>query len=212
MNSVSSDSLRLVAPDPAAGCGSQPVRDLSQAKMTRLLVISDTPHYIRHGRVVGWEPRVRESGYLAAALGQVTILAPLYRGAASPIAVPYTSDQISLQPVRPLGGTGLGPKAHGLAALPGYVRAIRRAIIEADLVHVRCPSVIGLAACLSWAWIAGSRAGASICRTGGRISRNLGRTHSRDVGWNVASSAVPWSSMAAGPVNPDTCTPSCSPA
>jgi glycosyltransferase involved in cell wall biosynthesis len=35
-----------------------------------------------------------------------------------------------------------------LAALPGYVRAIRRAIIEADLVHVRCPSVIGLAACL----------------------------------------------------------------
>ena len=116
--------------------------------MTRLLVIADAPHYIRQGQVVGWEPRVRESGYLAAALGPVTLLAPLHRGTAPPIAVPYTSDQMSLEPVRPLGGTGLGRKAHGLLALPGYVRAIRRAMTQADVVHVRCPSVIGLAACL----------------------------------------------------------------
>jgi glycosyltransferase involved in cell wall biosynthesis len=55
---------------------------------------------------------------------------------------------MSLQPVRPLGGKGPGRKVHGLLALPGYALAIRRAVGRADLVHVRCPSIIGLAACL----------------------------------------------------------------
>jgi glycosyltransferase involved in cell wall biosynthesis len=116
--------------------------------MTRLLVIVDSPHYVRQGQVVGREPRVRESTYLAAAFGSVTLLAPLHRGTAPPNTIPYTTDRMSLQPVRPLGGTGLGRKAHGLLALPGYALAIRRAMARADLVHVRCPSVVGLAACL----------------------------------------------------------------
>jgi glycosyltransferase involved in cell wall biosynthesis len=56
---------------------------------------------------------------------------------------------MSLQRVRPVGGTGLGRKAHGLLVLPGYALAIRRVMARVDLVHVRCPSVIGLAACLA---------------------------------------------------------------
>jgi len=114
--------------------------------MTRLLIVSHTPHYRRQGQIVGWGPTVRELDQLAQLFTQVTHVAPLYAGAAPASALPYQAAHLRLRPVPPAGGERLGDKVGIARALPGYLGAIYTAMGQADVMHVRCPANISLAA------------------------------------------------------------------
>ncbi len=117
----------------------------------RLLVISHTAHYRRAGQLVAWGPTVRELDHLAGAFGSVTHLAPLHPGPGPASATPYRSGRVELLPLRPSGGEGLTRKLGVVLAAPGYARAVRRAVLRADVVQVRCPCNIGLVACVALA-------------------------------------------------------------
>lgn len=117
-------------------------------KAGRLLVVSHTPHYRRAGSVVGWGPTVREIDRLAELFEEVTHLAPLHSEEAPASSLPYEAPNVRLIFVPPAGGTRWAEKLGLLRVSPIYVRSIRRELDRCDVVHVRCPSNIGLLAVL----------------------------------------------------------------
>lgn len=114
----------------------------------RLLVISHTSHYRKEGAVVGWGPTVREIARLAELFDEVVHIAPLHRQAAPPSALPYEAPNVRLVAVPPAGGSTVSAKLHVLRVLPAYLSAILGELGNCDVVHVRCPSNIGLLAIL----------------------------------------------------------------
>lgn len=111
-----------------------------------LLIISGTSHFQSGGRFVGWGPAVEEIDHLAALFSRVTHIAPLHPGEPPAVMSPYTNDRVRLVPVKPAGAPGLRGKADVLRRAPAYLRTILTHLREADAVHVRCPSNIGLLA------------------------------------------------------------------
>ncbi len=119
----------------------------------RLLIISNLAHYERDGQVVARGPVMREFGALSRVFDEIYNIAPLYRGEAPAFAMPYPSDQIHLIPVPPAGGTRLIDKLILLSRYPSYMSTILRELFRADVVHVRCPSNLGLLAILILAFV-----------------------------------------------------------
>ncbi len=110
----------------------------------RLLVISHTEHFRRDGQIVGWGPTVRELGRLARLFDELVHVAPLHDEPAPASALPYEASNVTFVPVPPAGGEGVGAKVGILRAWPGYLRVLLRELKRCDVVHVRCPSNIGL--------------------------------------------------------------------
>ena len=124
----------------------------------RLLVISHTAHYLRDGRTVGWGPTVRELSRLAHLFDELVHVAPLHPDAAPASALPYEADNVRHVPVRPAGGSTIRAKLGILAAWSGYLRVILPEMRRCDVVHVRCPSNIGLLMILLLAVVRSPRA------------------------------------------------------
>jgi glycosyltransferase involved in cell wall biosynthesis len=114
----------------------------------KLLIVSHTAHYLVDGEPRGWGPTVREIDRLARLFDEVVHLAPLHGGAAPASALPYESGNIRHVPVRPAGGTSTRAKLGVLRAWVRDVRVMRREMRRCDIVHVRCPSNLGLLAIL----------------------------------------------------------------
>jgi glycosyltransferase involved in cell wall biosynthesis len=112
-----------------------------------LLVVSDTSHYERDGQIVGWGPAVQEISWLARAFDQVTHLACLRRGPAPESFTPYDAglaSRIRFVFLPRAGGLSVREKSRVILYGPGYARAILKALPEADVVHIRCPSSLGM--------------------------------------------------------------------
>lgn len=117
--------------------------------MSRLLVISHTPHYFTDdGSLVGWGPTIRELDYLAEAFGEVDHVAPLYRETAPMSAIPYRNSNIQYIPINPSGGRTLIGKLGILKNFPRYLSTINKALLKADIVQIRCPCNIAISALL----------------------------------------------------------------
>jgi glycosyltransferase involved in cell wall biosynthesis len=114
--------------------------------VTRLLVVSHTPHHRTADGLTGWGPTVTELSHLAPRFTEVVHVAPVHGGAAPASDLPYTAGNVRLVEVAPAGGPGLRARLGLLAALPRWWSAIRRGRREADAVHVRAPAVIALVA------------------------------------------------------------------
>ena len=97
---------------------------------------------------MGWGPTVRELDHLAGLFGELVHVAPVHAGDAPASELPYTAGNVRVVAVSPAGGTGWKEKLSVLRAVPQYLRAIRRELRDSDIVHVRCPSNIGLVASL----------------------------------------------------------------
>lgn len=110
----------------------------------RLLVVSHTAHYRQQGRTVGWGPTVRELSRLAGLCDELVHVAPLHLDPAPASALPYEALNVRHVPVRPAGGTSLRAKLGVLGAWVGYLRVLLPELRRCDIVHVRCPSNIGL--------------------------------------------------------------------
>lgn len=117
--------------------------------MATLLIISHTEHYLTDEVYYGWGATVREIDHLATLFDRVVHIAPLHdKHEMNRNALSYEAPNVIVRPVRPSGGRTLVSKLGILAAIPGYLRAIREEIRQADVVHVRCPANISLTALL----------------------------------------------------------------
>jgi glycosyltransferase involved in cell wall biosynthesis len=115
----------------------------------RLVIVSHTPHHRGEGgRLVGWGPTVREIDQLATLFDEIVHVAPVHEGEAPPSALPYHAANVRVREVPAAGGRGWAAKARVLFAVPAYAAAITSELRRADVVHVRCPSNIGLVALL----------------------------------------------------------------
>jgi glycosyltransferase involved in cell wall biosynthesis len=112
----------------------------------KLLIISNMPHYLRDGQVVGWGPTVQEIDHLAQLFDSIDHIGCLHEGTAPANALSYSTNRLRFVPVPPAGGTRLPDKVATLAHFPGYARTILRELPGADVVHVRCPANICLLA------------------------------------------------------------------
>ena len=119
----------------------------------KLLIVSHTAHYRRGGTIAGWGSTVREIDHLATLFDHVVHIAMLHPGPAPESAIPYEAANVRLAPVPPTGGEGLGAKLRILAAVPGFARLFLRELKQADVVHVRCPSSVGLVAVVLLAFV-----------------------------------------------------------
>jgi glycosyltransferase involved in cell wall biosynthesis len=113
-----------------------------------LIILSALPHYLVRDRVVGIAPVSREIDYLADLFGEIRHVAFLYSQPAPANTQAYESGRVQLVPLEPSGGLGAAGKLSALRHAPSYLRALRSAMRHANLVHVRCPSSVGLDALL----------------------------------------------------------------
>lgn len=111
-----------------------------------LLIISGTAHYRKGATVTGWGPTVEEIDHLATLFSRVVHIAPLHASRPSAATLAYVNPNVQFVAIKPSGGRGWLSKAAILLAAPSYVRAMLRHLRQADAVHVRCPSNIGLLA------------------------------------------------------------------
>lgn len=115
--------------------------------MSRLLVISHTPHYkLKDGAIVGFGPTIRELDYLAKAFGKLEHLAPLYNEIAPRSALPYKNPHVLFTPLTPSGGKKFKDKFGIILNYPFYFFSIRKAVARADMVQLRLPCNIGIVA------------------------------------------------------------------
>jgi len=74
-------------------------------KMRSLAVISHTEHYYTtDGKVVGWEPTVRELNYLAELFDLIYHIAPIHDNKPNRATAAYKADNIIYVPIKPSGG------------------------------------------------------------------------------------------------------------
>ncbi len=113
----------------------------------KLLIVSHTAHrHLNDGRVAGFGPTVREIDQLASLFDSVRHVACLHEGAPTGNERPYEARNVEFVPVPPAGGPRVTDKLGVCATLPRYWHMILREIKQADVVHVRCPATISLAA------------------------------------------------------------------
>ena len=122
-----------------------------------LLIISGTAHFMAGGRAVGWGPAIEEIDHLATLFSRVVHVAPLHPGEAQAVMSPYRNPKVRFVAVKPAGAPGPWGKADVLRRAPGYLRTILAQLREADAVHVRCPSNIGLLAIMLLALVRGPK-------------------------------------------------------
>ncbi|MBF0432705.1 MAG: glycosyltransferase family 4 protein [Fibrobacteria bacterium] len=118
----------------------------------KLLIISHTNHYrSTDGDIVGWGPTVRENDYIASLFNEVKVIGYLFKEEAPASTLPYTSKNIKLIPVPPVGGSGVINKLKVALQSLYYLYVIHKAVSQLnrdDWIYVRCPCNIGLLACL----------------------------------------------------------------
>lgn len=112
----------------------------------KLLIISHMPHHRRGAQVVGWGPTAQEIDALAGLFEEIRHIAILHPEAAPASALPYSSAKVRLIGLPPSGGERWRDKLGILRMAPAYLRAMRRELPWADVVHVRCPANISLMA------------------------------------------------------------------
>jgi len=111
----------------------------------RLLIVSDMPHYqTSEGQIVGWGPTVQEIDHLAELFNEIHHIGFLYAGPPPETMMPYCSGRVAFVPLQPRGGTRFVDKLGILLKAPSYFAVIFKYLCQVDVLHVRCPSSIGL--------------------------------------------------------------------
>lgn len=111
----------------------------------KLLIVSDMPHYATgEGQVVGWGPTVQEIDHLAGLFDEIRHIGFLYAGSPPETMMPYCSGKVTFIPLQPTGGTRFVDKLGILLKAPSYIAQILKFLHRADVLHVRCPSSVGL--------------------------------------------------------------------
>ena len=114
-------------------------------KMRSLAVISHTEHYYTtDGKVVGWEPTVRELNYLAEIFDLIYHIAPIHDNKPNRATAAYKADNIIYVPIKPSGGKTLINKIAIITAMFTNLKIIIHTIQKVEWVHFRAPANIGI--------------------------------------------------------------------
>ena len=114
-------------------------------KMRSLAVISHTEHYYTtDGKVVGWEPTVRELNYLAEIFDLIYHIAPIHDSKPNRATASYKADNIIYVPIKPSGGKTLFNKIAIITAMFANLKIIIHTIQKVEWVHFRAPANIGI--------------------------------------------------------------------
>jgi phosphatidylinositol alpha-1,6-mannosyltransferase len=120
------------------------LREAMRPPGRKIVVISDTPHYRRAGRIVGWGPTVRELDHLSMLFDELVHVAPVSDETAPASALPYASARIRMRPLRPSGGERLVDKFGILNCAPEYLGIALSEMKDAEVVHLRCPASVSM--------------------------------------------------------------------
>ena len=113
--------------------------------MNKIAIISHTEHYVnKKGKVVGWEPTIREINHFTSTFKIVYHLAPLHLGEPHSANLPYDSGRIIFKPLVPSGGKTLFKKIGICLVFPINLIRIVRVIYRVDCIHFRAPTNLGL--------------------------------------------------------------------
>jgi len=113
--------------------------------MRSLAVISHTEHYYTtDGKVVGWEPTVRELNYLAEIFDLIYHIAPIHDNKPNRATAAYKADNIIYVPIKPSGGKTLINKIAIITAMFTNLKIIIHTIQKVEWVHFRAPANIGI--------------------------------------------------------------------
>ncbi|MBI5629271.1 MAG: glycosyltransferase [Elusimicrobia bacterium] len=120
---------------------SRPPLPAAESGARTLLVVSHVCHYEWEGRTYAYAPYARELDIWADLFPRVLVAAPLRRKPPPAQASVLRRGNIQVAAQREVGGLSLLAKA---AALPSILWSLHRVMSQADAIHVRCPSNLGL--------------------------------------------------------------------
>jgi len=113
--------------------------------MRSLAVISHTEHYYTtDGKIVAWEPTVRELNYLAEIFDLIYHIAPIHDSKPNRATAAYKADNIIYVPIKPSGGKTLINKIAIITAMFANLKIIIHTIQKVEWVHFRAPANIGI--------------------------------------------------------------------
>jgi len=113
--------------------------------MRSLAVISHTEHYYTtDGKVVGWEPTVRELNYLAEIFDLIYHVAPIHDNKPNRATAAYKADNIIYVPIKSSGGKTLIDKIAIITSMFTNLKIIIHTIQKVEWVHFRAPANIGI--------------------------------------------------------------------
>lgn len=112
--------------------------------LNKLLIISHTHHYLNSsGKIVGWGPTVAEINYLVSFFDEIYHLATFHDGDAPKSAIPYTSNSIHFESLKPTGGSTLGDKLSVLWNAPSTIKKVHQLLKKVNYFQLRTPTGIG---------------------------------------------------------------------
>ena len=113
--------------------------------MKTLTIISHTEHYkLPNGTIVGLGSTVTEINHLLSVFDQIYHVAMLHTTEAPASALPYTSDQIKLIPIKAVGGQRIVDKLSVIWQAPKVLSVISKTLKQSDCFQFRAPTGIGV--------------------------------------------------------------------
>ncbi len=114
----------------------------------KLLIVGRVTHYRHQGQFHAYTPYVREIDVWADLFEEISIAGTLRKGPPPGDCSPFSRKNISVLPVSEAGGNGFKAKFLQLLALPKIIGQLASCMRQADAIHARCPSDLGLLALL----------------------------------------------------------------
>ena len=113
--------------------------------MRSLAIISHTVHCReKSGKIIGWEPTIREINHLTTIFDKIYHIAPLHKRGPLNAMANYKGSEITFVPLIPSGGNHLKDKLSVLRVMPNNCRQILKVIRAVDWIHFRAPCNLGI--------------------------------------------------------------------
>lgn len=113
--------------------------------MRILTIISHTEHYkLPNGTIVGLGSTVTEINHLKSVFDKIYHVAMLHSTPAPASALPYLSEQISLVPIKAVGGQNLSDKFAVILQAPKVLSTVRKTLKQSQYFQFRAPTGIGV--------------------------------------------------------------------
>ena len=113
-----------------------------------LLIISSVLHIKQENQFFGYAPYVCEMNIWAKHVSSITVVAPILNGQPTDIDMAYHHENIEFIAVQRFSLLGISEIIKTFALLPKIMFTIFTAMSNADHVHLRCPSNMGLLGCI----------------------------------------------------------------
>jgi glycosyltransferase involved in cell wall biosynthesis len=117
---------------------------LHKSIIMKLLIISQTEHYFKDGRIVGWGPTVNEVNHLLKIFNEIYHIGVIYKDKVAPqSSIHYISKKIKFIGLKPSGGKSFFEKIDILFNAPQTLLKVHKILKKVDVFQFRSPVGIG---------------------------------------------------------------------